>query len=375
MRRSWLIVFITFLVLVTFFGSTTFAYADLEQRLNQTRQQLDSTREQADSVRGQVESITQEVASLDTSIQARINHIQELDAVLEEVEMRLQQAQRELEEAEERLEERNEIFGERVRTAYQKGNISYLEVLLGAENLSDLISRLEFIKYILASDVELIEAIEAEREVVEQRKKEIEEREREVAAVRTEQEHAYQALVNEQREKETVLVAARGEYRDLQSEVDALERAEQEITRQIAQERGSSGEALHSGRFSWPVPGYSRVSSDFGYRTHPILGVQRFHNGIDIPAPHGAPVTAAGTGRVIYVGSMQGYGNTVIVDHGGSVTSLYAHLSTMNVSEGQAVASGETIARIGTTGMSTGPHLHFTVQEHGNAVSPWNYLR
>ncbi|MBE0465903.1 MAG: peptidoglycan DD-metalloendopeptidase family protein [Candidatus Desulforudis sp.] len=375
MRRSWLTVGLILVLLLALCGGFYgVAYGDLEQRLDQTKRQLDAARERTDSARSEVQSITQEIKAIDNSIQSRLARIDELTAILQEVMHRLRQAEAELAAAEARLEEMNALFAARVRSAYENGNVSYLEVLLGAESFNDLVTRIEFLKVILARDVALIEEIEAERAAIERQKEAIEERRRTVEALRLEQEEAYRALMNVQRDKESLLVVARGNLTQFQTEVDRLEREEQELFRQIAIQRAGD-DVLHTGKFAWPVPNHTRVSSDFGWRNHPILGVQRFHNGIDIPAPHGVPVVAAGTGRVMYVGSLQGYGNVVILDHGAGITSLYAHLSTMGVREGELVIQGQNIARIGSTGMSTGPHLHFTVQEHGNAVNPWNYLR
>jgi len=375
LRRSWLAVWLILVLLLALGGGMYgSAYANLEQRLEQTRRQLEAAQERADSARDEIRSITQEIAAINSSIQARLARIEELTAVLEEVTNRLRKAEAELADAEARLEEMNALFAARVRSIYVNGNVSYLEVLFGARSFGDFVARTEFLKEILARDRELIKEIEAERESIERQKQAIAERRREVEALRYEQENAYRALVRTQQEKESLLVVARGSLNRFQAEVDRLEREEQELLRQIARQRAGN-DVLHTGRFAWPVPNYAYVSSGFGWRIHPILRVQRFHSGIDIPAPHGVPVKAAGTGRVVYVGTFRGYGHTVVLDHGGGVTTLYAHLSTMYVREGQVVVQGETIARIGSTGLSTGPHLHFEVREHGNAVSPWNYLR
>lgn len=374
MRHSWFITGLVLVLLLVFgWGFHGVAYGDLERQLEQMRQELDSARQQTDSVRGEVRSIAQEIKVLDGSIQSRLARIDELTAVLQEVMSRLRQAEAELIAAEARLEEMNALFATRVRSAYINGNISHLEVLLGAQNFNDFVTRVEFLKEILAQDVALIEEIEVERAAIERQKETIEERRESVQALRHEQELAYRALVSTQREKESLLSVARGNLGRFQAEVDQLEREEQELLRQIAIQRGG-GDVLHTGKFGWPVPNHTWVSSGFGYRTHPILGVRRFHGGIDIPAPHGVPVVAAGTGRVVYSGTLRGFGNVVILDHGGGITTLYAHLATRGVREGQTVVQGQNIARIGSTGMSTGPHLHFEVREQGNVVNPRGYL-
>ena len=134
----------------------------------------------------------------------------------------------------------------------------------------------------------------------------------------------------------------------------------------------SSNAVISNG--SWPVPGYSRVSSPFGYRIHPVLGVKKLHTGIDIPAPTGTPAVAVANGTVIYSGVQGTYGNTVMIKHDNGLVSLYAHNSSLVVRVGDKVKKGQVVSKIGSTGRSTGPHLHFEIRVNGTAQNPLSYL-
>ena len=155
-----------------------------------------------------------------------------------------------------------------------------------------------------------------------------------------------------------------------------LEQASNEIAAKIrastARTGGYSGNP--SGRFLWPTPGYSKITSDYGMRVHPILGTKKLHTGIDIGAPSGTRILSGDAGVVIHAGWLGAYGNAVVVDHGGGLSTLYGHMSSIAVREGQQVTAGQKLGGVGSTGLSTGPHLHFEVRVNGNPVSPWGYL-
>ena len=126
--------------------------------------------------------------------------------------------------------------------------------------------------------------------------------------------------------------------------------------------------------FKWPAPSYTRISDDYGNRTHPILGVQQFHNGVDMAAPGGSPILAAYDGKVVAAAYNASMGNYIMINHGGGLYTIYMHASALYVSTGETVTRGQKIAAVGTTGRSTGNHLHFSVRKDGAYVSPWNYL-
>ncbi|MBA4370011.1 MAG: hypothetical protein C0418_00320 [Coriobacteriaceae bacterium] len=158
----------------------------------------------------------------------------------------------------------------------------------------------------------------------------------------------------------------------LMAEALAEEREAAAIAATLRARAGGSG--LYAGTMSWPVPASSRITSYYGWRTHPILRTRRFHHGLDIGAPSGSAIVAAGTGEVIWAGWRGGYGKVVMIDHGEGCVTVYAHMSSIGVSVGQAVDQGQRIGAVGSTGLSTGPHLHFEVRANGESRNPLEYL-
>lgn len=336
----------------------------LRQDLQQTEHEKMNTRQRLMETRQELSQAEAELSSIESDI--------------EETESKIKRTTERLQEKEEELEEKEEFLAERLRASYKNGDLSYLEVLFEADSFIDFLSRFNYINRIVDKDVELIEEVEEKRDVIKAHKEELEEQEAEL-----------NSLFADAREQKETIEAKAVEERQLLSQ---LEQEVQEYERRIAQKEEeahqieemlarleSDGDGL-STPIEWPVPSTSRASitSPYGNRTHPIYNVRMFHSGIDIGASQGSEIVAVDSGVVVDAGVRgsinSGYGRLVIIDHGEGHSTLYAHNSTNLVSEGEKVARGQAIARIGATGTATGPHLHFEVLINGEHTNPMDYF-
>lgn len=350
---------------------------DLKKQQEQTAEQIKKHQQEISSKNKEIKSLTDQMTSLDRTIEAVEKDLEGLQEELEAAVERVEQVLAELEDARERLQNRTEVFKNRVVGIYHQGDVSYLEVLMDSSNMTDFLVRMELLQKIAEHDMKLLDQIEKEKAIIEAKKAQLEEERDKIAQVKLDTELKKDRLANQQMEKSRLAEALKKEKAVIEKALAEEEEASKKLTEKIKelQARLASDRKFSGNKMLWPTPGYTRITDVYGPRWHPVLKKNSNHTGIDIGAPMGAKIVAVDYGQVIYVGYFGAYGNTIIVEHGSGITSMYAHMSAFTVKEGAEVLRGEQIGKIGTTGISTGPHLHFEVRKNGEPVNPMPYLK
>lgn len=337
---------------------------------------------QRDEVEAKVEVLSADVAELD----GRIDKTKQKLAVAQQ---QLALLVEKLDKIQGRLDRRTDLLTARAVDAYKAGPAAYLDSLLSSTDVGELVDRVEYRESAMETDAELIESIEHLQGKTELREELAEEKKLEIAEAKLalEEDRAELAAKRDARsavlaEKEAVLSEKRRFLADLRSDAQRLAKLEAQLeadeARILAALAATPAPAagplpIGGGQLLFPAAG--PITSPYGYRTHPIFGDQRLHTGIDIGAGYGAPVVAADSGTVAFAGVMSGYGNVIVIDHGGGLATTYNHLSAFYVGSGQSVSRGSSVGAVGCTGYCTGPHLHFEVRVNGSPVDPMPYLR
>jgi murein DD-endopeptidase MepM/ murein hydrolase activator NlpD len=364
---------------------------EIQREIEAKRERLESAEEQSRDVREELataqqrrQDLTVQVRELRSQLQTAQANLAQAQAQLDEARRQLRRWSARLQRARDRLVSQEDVLNQRAATAYILGPGAYLEVLLGSD-LSTLSARTSYMERVLTVESNLLEGVRVARTLVSDHRHhvaeyedvvtdhfvQVRERTEEIAALRAQQESTLDA-VDLEAEASVGTLDELAEARDRYEEAVAALEAESARISGVIQSGGSSGSGQLGGELFWPTDG--PIVSGFGYRTHPVYGTTRFHSGVDIDGACGQPIFAADDGQVLSAGYNGGYGNATIVDHGNGLSTLYAHQSSLHASSGQSVGRGQQIGLVGTTGLSTGCHLHFEVRVNGEPVDPVPYL-
>lgn len=403
--------------------------ADYKEEIREKKEQAEEHKQEMRASESKVDMMEEAVAGLNSekkelqvaknelsatveALDAQLTNVQEVLVELgEDIDRKTKQVENiknRLREAEANQDEQYASMKQRIKFMYEKGDTAYITMVFGAQNLTDMLNKAEYIEEVSAYDRQLLneytetkyrvinlkDKLEVEQAslletqeqaeiqeyqmsmLIDQKNGEIEKYESEIStkegAIKE-----YEAMIASQNATiaalEASILQAEREADALQKELEESGLSDNDID-SSSSSKPVTTQQVFSGPFCMPAPSYTRVKDDYGNRIHPILGVKQFHNGIDFAAPGGSPILAAQSGTVIAAAYSSTMGNYIMINHGGGVITIYMHASALYVSAGQTVTKGQKIAAVGTTGRSTGNHLHFSVRVNGSYVSPWSYL-
>lgn len=369
------------------------------ESIRQKEAEIENAKKEKQSLQSSLTNVKELKKQLETSKTNLANYITELDTKLEEIQTKINELKTMISEKEEEIKVKTEELDEavavqeaqyeamkkRIKFMYEKGDSLYLELVFGSESFGEMLNKADYIESLSAYDRKMLdeyvsyaeyvslckESLEEEKTVLDAAKKSVEEEEASLNELIAAKEQEINAVSSDIKNKEAAIAEYEADIASQNETITALEKAVAEERKKLASEQGRK---YDGGIFAWPAPSYTRISDEYGNRMHPTLGIQKFHNGLDMAAPGGSPILAAYNGKVVAADYSSSMGNYIMIDHGDSLYTIYMHASALYVSKGTEVSKGDKIAAVGSTGRSTGNHLHFSVRLNGNYVNPRNYL-
>lgn len=336
----------------------------LNKKITQTQNAINQTKKET-------KNVSKDIATLDAKLEQAIIQLESVEMQMDKLQSQLVATKKDLDMAQNDLEKSKDLASKRIRAMYETGTTGYLEVLLDSEGFGDFVSRYELLSQIIEEDKAIIGEVTEYKDRVHVKATKLEQEQKAKEALKTELDKSKEHVTATISDKEKVLKDLKQDLVELAKQEDSFLADSKAIEKQIMAMQ--SKEKYQGGSMEWPVPGHTNFSP-YGMRMHPILKVKKLHTGMDIGCKTGDKIVAANAGTVIFAGVKGGYGNAVIIDHGGKIATLYGHNSKLLVKEGDKVAKGEQIAKAGSTGLSTGPHCHFEVRVNGTPVNPAPYV-
>lgn len=347
----------------------------LQQQQQELKEQIEGATENLDNVQSDLSENLQQIQKLDERIESSEKEIKELNEKIDDLKETIARVKEELKKAESNYEKQKETLQNRLIAMYEAGETQYLDVLLKSSDMSDFLSNYFLISEITSYDEELFNYMENKKDVIDLAKKKLDKTNEELEQNLKTETRTSKVLQNTKIMRESFIARLSDEEKALQAKIEEMKVEYANVNSEILQLALQGQDTSYiGGALAWPVPGYTRISSKYGMRVHPITKVYKLHTGVDIAAPYGANFIAANDGIVTKAGYNTAYGNMVIIDHGGGISTLYAHGSEILVQAGQTVTRGETVLKVGSTGYSTGAHAHFEVRINGEVTSPMEYI-
>ncbi len=367
-------------------GAYASSISDLQKKQQQIKSGTNNTKKLLDEAKKQKTEYQHELDVFDEELAKVTDEVETTSALLELTNQELEKTVAELVQAEVNRENQYEALKERIRFMYVNGDISYLEVLFQASDLSDFLNRVELINRIVKYDQDAFKNLKETEKLIEEKYEETARHRAEIEILSARHEQRQAELFKKIGEKENLVSKLEMDEKKYTAQIKAMDdedksiasmikAAQEEAARKAAASKGGAPAPYTGGKLSWPAPGNNKITSYFGNRPNPFNKKPEFHTGLDISAPVGSNIVAAEAGTVIFSGSRGGYGLAVIIDHGGTLSTLYGHNSKLLVDVGTTVKKGQTIAKAGSTGYSTGPHCHFEVRINGVTTDPTKYLK
>ena len=356
-------------------NTTNTAATDLQTQRNEIQNQMNEANEQLEGVQNDISENLQQVQKLDEKISNSQQELDELNKKIEDLEKSSEEVEKKLKTAEENYDKQKKLLDSYLVAVQESSDTQYLDVLLSSKSISEFLSNYFLITELANSQVELLEDMQNKKNEIQQSKEKLDKNKEDLAVIKANQTKTATVLANTNTVRENFISKLSDQEKDIQSKIDEYYAQFNAINSEILQlAQGGIATQYIGGELAWPVPGYTVISSNYGMRTHPITGVYKLHTGVDIRAPLGATFIAANDGIVTKASYNGAYGNMVIIDHGGGVSTLYAHGSEILVQVGQTVKRGEPVLKVGSTGYSTGPHAHFEVRLNGVVTNPMPYI-
>ena len=346
------------------------AAADPEDKLNMINEQIYTNQKKIQEKKQKEKVALKDLIYLNRDLSLMSVKLTKAQYDLNIYKRRVETTQEQINKLQTAYNSKRDLLKKRIVQIYKNNHLGLLEFIFTSKDLMMVLNSSHMFEKILKSDVELISEMKSRYQELLGHKRHLTDQTKKIENLTSEITQHQQDLSVQQKKQNTYVSMLRQEIDDYERENQALLKASEEIRALILQRHGT--EVRGTGHFIMPALGW--VSSTFGYRRHPIFRRTMFHSGIDIAAPHGYEIRAADTGIVLYAGTWGGYGNATIIDHGADLTSVYGHQSRIVVTKGQKVVKGQLIGYVGSTGFSTGPHLHFEIRLQGRPVNPVPYI-